>query len=70
MPTYDFKCKDCNENFTVQVSIKDKSKVTCTKCGSREIEQKFRRINVGGISAGNSGSSCSGGSCSSCPGCH
>jgi len=69
MPTYDFKCKDCSKNFTVQVSIKDKAKVTCPQCGSQDIEQKFTRVNLGGISAGSAGSACSGGSCSSCSGC-
>jgi putative FmdB family regulatory protein len=70
MPTYDFKCKDCDKDFTVQVSIKDKAKVVCPKCGSKGIEQRFTRINIGGISAGNGGgSSCSGGSCGSCSGC-
>lgn len=70
MPAYDFKCKDCSKNFTVQVSIKDKAKVVCPQCGSKKIEQKFTKVNVGGgISAGKSGSACSGGSCSSCSGC-
>ncbi|MDK2822732.1 MAG: hypothetical protein PWQ67_2088 [Clostridia bacterium] len=70
MPTYDFNCKKCNENFTVQVSIKDKSNVNCPKCGSKEIQQRFTRVNLGGISGGNAGSSaCSSGSCSTCSGC-
>jgi len=69
MPAYDFNCKQCEKNFTVQVSIKDKAKVACPQCGSQDIEQKFNRVNLGGISGGGAGSSCSSGSCGSCSGC-
>lgn len=67
MPTYDFQCQKCNKNFTVMVSLKDKDKTTCPQCGSKEIKQQFKRINVGGCSSG--GGSCSSGCCSSCSGC-
>ena len=71
MPAYDFKCESCQKEFTVQVSISEKAKTTCVYCGSKEIKQQFKRINLGGgISGGKgSGGSCSSGSCSSCAGC-
>ncbi|MFZ5944435.1 MAG: FmdB family zinc ribbon protein [Bacillota bacterium] len=69
MPTYDFKCKECAKSFTVQTSIKDKGKVSCPACGTKEIQQKFNRVNLGGVSGGNAGSACTSGSCGSCSGC-
>jgi len=71
VPTYDFKCKSCENKFTVQVSIKDKAKITCPNCGSKDIQQRFSKVNLGGLSGGNRGSACgtcSGGSCSTCSG--
>lgn len=70
MPTYDFSCKECKNKFTVKVSIKEKANVLCPKCNSKEIEQRFTRVNLGGIQGGSAGSSaCSSGGCSSCSGC-
>ncbi|MGI6485961.1 MAG: zinc ribbon domain-containing protein [Thermoanaerobacterales bacterium] len=70
MPTFDFKCCDCGHNFSEFVSIKDKEKVSCPKCGGR-VSQRFTGFcyfRKGG-NAGSSSSSCSGGSCSTCSGC-
>ncbi|NLW24880.1 MAG: zinc ribbon domain-containing protein [Clostridia bacterium] len=71
MPNYDFKCKECSREFSVQVSIKEKSKTVCPHCGGKELQQLFKRVNLGGgMAGGNSCStSCSSGSCSTCSGC-
>lgn len=84
MPTYDFKCLDCGENFSQQLSISRKKEARCEKCGSIHLEQIFRRCNVlGGKGAGagqsaedgsSSGSAGSGGcshhgGCCGCSGC-
>lgn len=67
MPTYDFKCQGCGNNFTVSVSMAEKDNVTCPDCGSKEIKQRFNKINVAGIKGGGSCGSCSTkGNCTSC----
>ncbi len=77
MPTFDFKCNDCGHNFSEFVSIKDKEKVRCPKCGGR-VSQRFtgfsyiktgERCSSSSCNGGSSSSSCSGGSCATCSGC-
>lgn len=46
MPTYDFRCQDCKEAFTVSIPVNDKNKVTCPKCGSSSIVQSFAGVSV------------------------
>lgn len=55
MPTYDFRCQSCGHRFSVFVSISDKDRVTCTQCGSKEIEQLFTGCSV---RTGGDGGSC------------
>lgn len=33
MPTYDFRCAECDHRFSDFVNIKDKDSVRCPKCG-------------------------------------
>ncbi|MCK9424419.1 MAG: zinc ribbon domain-containing protein [Ignavibacteriaceae bacterium] len=33
MPTYDYKCLECNHNFETFQSMKDKYLTECPKCG-------------------------------------
>lgn len=42
MPKYDYRCLNCDKEFTVTMSIEehDKKKVTCPACGSEKVEQK------------------------------
>jgi putative FmdB family regulatory protein len=79
MPTFDFKCSDCNHNFSEFVSIKEKEKVRCPKCGGR-VSQRFTGfyyIKKGdhcssaskGEHCNSSSCGCSGGSCGACSGC-
>ena len=39
MPTYDFRCQECDHKFTVMVSISEKDKVKCPNCGSGKVQQ-------------------------------
>lgn len=80
MPNYDFKCTDCDHKFTKQLNISERKQAACEKCGSKNLEQLFRRCNVMGGKGGDSSatgsdtgfsmpSSCGLGSCSGCSGC-
>ena len=51
MPTYDYKCKECGEKFSVKHSMNDKTKILCPKCNG-EAEQM---ISLGGIAFKGSG---------------
>ena len=76
MPTYDFRCLACNNVFSQKLSFSERKNAACEKCGSREVEQLFRKCNVlGGSSSvsedmagGKSACSRTGG-CSGCAGC-
>ena len=41
MPTYEFECQECKKRFdlTMTVSEHEKRKVTCPKCGSKNVKQ-------------------------------
>ncbi len=41
MPTYEYKCEACKEEFMLIMSLseRDKTRVTCPKCRSEEIKQ-------------------------------
>lgn len=64
MPNYEFTCRDCGNRFEVMVSWKDKDKVTCPSCGSKEIKEHFGAFAMGS-SRGSGGGSSSAGSCGS-----
>ena len=70
MPSYDYSCKDCSENFTVNKSMNDTTVPNCPKCNSSNIRRIWGGFSLKGCgnscSSGSSCSSCSGGSCSTC----
>ncbi|MCR4441553.1 MAG: zinc ribbon domain-containing protein [Peptococcaceae bacterium] len=74
MPAYDLRCLSCGNEFTRRLSVSERKEAVCEKCGSKKLEQLFRRCNIlgskGGISPepAGAGPSC-GGSCSGCAGC-
>ena len=41
MPHYDYTCGICKKDFVVEMKISelDKKKVTCEKCGSKEVSR-------------------------------
>ena len=43
MPAYEYKCLKCNENFTIYISLKEKSEeiLKCPKCGSTNIQRIY-----------------------------
>ncbi|NLO96892.1 MAG: zinc ribbon domain-containing protein [Peptococcaceae bacterium] len=66
MPTYDFKCENCDHKFTIKCSMDDRDKQTCPSCGSSNITQRLTSINIGRSTNSGSNNIESGGSCSSC----
>lgn len=74
MPSYDYRCTDCKEAFTVERSMKDASKASCTACGSEKVSRIWSvPMKTGGSAQGgaqsSSESSGGGGGCGPCS-CH
>jgi putative FmdB family regulatory protein len=39
MVTYEFRCKDCSENFEIHCHMDEREdKAVCPKCGGRNVE--------------------------------
>lgn len=79
MPNYDFHCRNCGFRFSKSLPMSARKSAACEKCGSNDLEQLFKRCNLGGRSSGGDGGdyypnvpaagpSCSG-SCGGCSGC-
>ena len=67
MPTYRYKCRKCEQTFSLQASIEEKSKglsPECPDCGSEDVFQSFANIGVIGSSSSGKGNQ---NGCSSCP---
>ncbi|WP_173299050.1 FmdB family zinc ribbon protein [Thermanaeromonas sp. C210] len=56
MPTYEFRCQDCGNRFTVRLSWQEKDKATCPSCGGRRLQQLFTGITI--LAGGSSGGGC------------
>jgi putative FmdB family regulatory protein len=41
MPTYDLRCNQCKEEFTLRCSYDERIATPCPKCGSLDHEQHF-----------------------------
>ena len=43
MPTYEYRCERCQEDFTVHMSISehDRGGIKCPKCGGTEVAQRY-----------------------------
>lgn len=41
MPAYDYRCQKCEDTFEIERSMRDESKVVCTKCGSEDVSRIF-----------------------------
>jgi putative FmdB family regulatory protein len=39
MPTYEFRCKECGEQFEIECHMDEREeKAVCPKCGGRDVE--------------------------------
>ena len=45
MPTYSYKCKNCEHSFDVQQSFSDDSLTKCPECGG-ELRKVFGQVGV------------------------
>ena len=47
MPFYDLRCTDCDKEFNIKASIKDKTdkNIKCPECGSYNMESVFKSAN-------------------------
>lgn len=43
MPSYDYRCTECNRKFSLTMTVAEyeKKKVKCPKCGSKKVEQRL-----------------------------
>ena len=50
MPSYAFKCQDCQERFELEISLDEREelKPSCPVCGSEDVVQTFDRIGIMG----------------------
>lgn len=49
MPTYEYRCLDCNKEFTVVATITEHDKTpspACPNCNSKNVHQLFTSVNV------------------------
>ncbi len=47
MPTYEYRCKQCDSVFSAMQSIWPKKRTKCPCCGSEETEKIVSRSNIG-----------------------
>jgi putative FmdB family regulatory protein len=52
VPSYEFICRECGENFTTIVPYSQKKEVRCPKCGSQDLKEVFGLGFVGGGDGG------------------
>jgi putative FmdB family regulatory protein len=53
MPSYEFRCRECSQEFTVKISWRDKKAVRCPDCQSADLQELIGNysININGGSA-------------------
>ncbi len=64
MPTYNFICRNCEEEFSIEATISEKEngiEVNCSSCESDDVYQDFSGVGVLGTSS--AGSFCDADSC-------
>lgn len=71
MPSYDYKCQNCNKEFTITKSMTDASVPDCPECKSSSVNKiwggiQFKGCGSANSSGGKSCGACSGGSCLTC----
>ena len=67
MPSYNYKCLDCQADFTIEATVEAKknkaAEFTCSACGSTNIEQDFKLEDLIMESKDSGGSCKPGGGC-------
>ncbi|MDH5468083.1 MAG: hypothetical protein OEY25_11750 [Candidatus Aminicenantes bacterium] len=63
MPIYEFTCKKCRKHFETLVSIGQEKNVSCSSCGSKDIQKRVSSFGIGG---GSSRLSTSSEACTTC----
>lgn len=71
MPIYEYKCKNCNKEFSIFFNSFNTGEVVCPSCGSKDIKKcisNIMRVKKGEEDDGSSSScsSCSSNNCSTC----
>ena len=48
MPVYEFRCSDCDETFTVPLTLKDfeSKNYRCPSCEGKNLEEEFTSVNI------------------------
>lgn len=57
MPRYDFRCRDCGNDFELERPVSRRTEATCDRCGSPNVQQRFLQVQAfvkGGGSIGRS----------------
>ncbi|SMB97007.1 putative regulatory protein, FmdB family [Thermanaeromonas toyohensis ToBE] len=65
MPLFEFRCNECQHQFTLLVSNAEKSSAVCPKCGSGNLKQLITPFStgkgfLGRLLGGSRGSGCCG----------
>ncbi len=63
MPWYDFRCKQCEHQFGVKVSVEERDGVRCPACDSDQLQRVYSPIMV--IGGGKPAATGTRGGCSS-----
>lgn len=50
MPSYDYRCKGCDGQITLERSMSDESKPVCTDCGSEDLNRIWTAFIIAGAS--------------------
>lgn len=62
MPSYDYRCKGCDSQITLERSMMDESTPTCTGCGSEDLNRIWNAFIISGGSTPDVGQGMSSGS--------
>ncbi len=69
MPTYDYRCKNCDSFFSIDKSMNDPHPENCPSCSDTDINRLWDNIQLKGEEKGSGGKNCGGscsGNCGSC----
>ncbi|MFH1965804.1 MAG: zinc ribbon domain-containing protein [Acidobacteriota bacterium] len=55
MPIYEYKCKECGENFDLLVLSGNQTQPVCPKCGAKDPVKQFSTFSTSGPSRDPSG---------------